>query len=172
MTVRRLIGVLALLVAVLAALDVHDPEPVPDLLPDPAEPGRVLIVLDVLDGDTFIATDLAGEPVGRVRLVGVDAPELAEGQCWSQDAATALAQLAKAGTRVELTIDPGQGERDRYGRLLGYVRTIDAARLDVGLQLLEHGHARPWGQHPRRELYEAVGGAAAHQDLGLWGVCR
>lgn len=73
---------------------------------------------------------------------------------------------------MELTIDPGQGGRDRYGRLLGYVRTIDAAGVDVGLQLLEQGHARPWGQHPRRQAYEDAVGAAADQDLGLWGACR
>ncbi|MGO0576465.1 thermonuclease family protein [Ornithinimicrobium panacihumi] len=126
----------------------------------------------MLDGDTFTATDAAGDPVGRVRLVGVDAPELTQRQCWSQDATNALRQLVITGTRVELTVDPGQGERDHYGRLLGYVRTTDAAGLDVSLQLLEHGHARPWGQHPRRQAYEDAAEEAADPDVGVWGACR
>lgn len=173
MMLRRSIGVLVLLVAgVGAALNIHDRPQGPDREPHPAAQGRVLVVQDVLDGDTFTATDPGGDPVGRVRLVGVDAPELTEGQCWSQDATTALRQLVITGTRVELTIDPGQGERDRYGRLLGYVRTTDAAGVDVGLRLLEQGHARPWGQHPRRQAYQDAADAAADQDLGLWGACR
>lgn len=91
MMLRRSIGVLVLLAAgVAVALNLHDRPPGPGPLPHPAVvQGRVLVVQDVLDGDTFTATDPGGDPVARVRLVGVDAPELAEGQCWSQDATVA-----------------------------------------------------------------------------------
>lgn len=172
---RRLLAVLALVAsAVLVLLNAGGATQWRDgLLPQsPAPSPRVLVVQDVLDGDTFTAADLAGAPVGRVRLVGVDAPELAEDDCWAQEAAAGLGVLIDSGARVEFTVDPGQGETDRYGRLLGYVRTSGSDGQDVGLQLLDRGHARPWGQHPRSVEYQEAAGEAQDRGAGLWGGCR
>lgn len=71
------------------------------------------VVARVGDGDTFYCRD------GRkVRLIGVDAPELAQGEPGLQ-ARSALARLLPAGQPVRLEEDAAP--RDRYGRVLAYV---------------------------------------------------
>lgn len=67
----------------------------------------------VSDGDTFYCRD------GRkVRLIGVDSPELAQGEAGRQ-ARAALQRLLPAGRLVRL--EPDAAPRDRYGRILAHV---------------------------------------------------
>jgi micrococcal nuclease len=123
-------------------------------------------VARVVDGDTL---RLAGG--GLVRLVQVDAPERGA-ECWGVRAAGVLAQLAPAGTRVELERDPELDDRDRFGRRLRYVRR-DGGLLN--LELVERGAAAPYFYRGRRgrhadELLRAAHSARAAR-LGLWGAC-
>jgi len=78
------------------------------------------IVTAVSDGDTIRARDRDGQDLGRIRLLGIDDPELAHGEsperCWAARAKAGLAQLAPVGTTVQLRPDPTQVDRDRYGR--------------------------------------------------------
>jgi micrococcal nuclease len=70
-------------------------------------------VTRIVDGDTI---DCAR--VGRVRLIGMDAPESNQRPFGGQ-ATKALASLVRVGAEVRL--EPDVEARDRYGRLLAYV---------------------------------------------------
>lgn len=134
--------------------------------------GSGCAVTAVVDGDTFRCA-IDGQQDERVRLVGVDAPELAhdEGErdeCGGQAARRALADLV-AGQRVTITTDPAQGERDRYGRRLGYVAT--STTRDVGRQLVTEGAARAVFTHPRQDTYERQQRAARAESRGIWRSC-
>jgi micrococcal nuclease len=71
------------------------------------------VVSRVVDGDTFHCRD------GRkVRLIGVDSPELAQGAPGSQ-ARDVLSRLLPRGSEVRLEEDAAP--TDRYGRVLAWV---------------------------------------------------
>jgi endonuclease YncB( thermonuclease family) len=123
-------------------------------------------VARVTDGDTLRLAD--GR---RIRLVQVDAPE-PRTECWGEQATRALAELAPPGGAVTLERDPRLDDRDRFGRLLRYVRRD--GRL-VNAALVERGAAAPYffrGERGRHadELLEAAQSAFA-ADRGLWGDC-
>jgi micrococcal nuclease len=82
--------------------------------PGPASPPPAsCVVAWVVDGDTFTCRD------GRkVRLLGIDTPELGQGEPGRQ-AHAALRRLLPPGTTVRLERDVGP--RDRFGRELAYV---------------------------------------------------
>lgn len=128
---------------------------------------REIVVTRVIDGDTLVASDPSGATLGRVRLVGIDAPELDGQECWAQEARQMLARLLPTGSRAQLVPDPDQGATDRYGRLLGYLRTMEG---DVGLQLLHAGVVRPQGTALPRSYLEAERHARA-AGVGLWRAC-
>ena len=126
------------------------------------------VVTRVVDGDTLRARiDGSTE---RVRLIGVDAPE--RGQCFYA-AATELLRSLTHGMAVNIEGDETQRPRDRYGRLLAYVRLPDAA--DAGEVLLERGAAVVFETRPtfaRREAYVDAQSEAARRGSGLPGACR
>lgn len=83
----------------------------------------------------------------RVRVIGLDAPEL-HGRCLRETrlaraAADRLRRIVAAGVRLE------SHGRDRYGRRLAVVR--DHQGRDVAQLLIRAGLARPYDGHgPRR----------------------
>lgn len=130
-------------------------------------------VTAVVDGDTIKAVDAAGT-VNRVRVIGIDTPEIGRGkipdECWAQEARTALVDLLD-GKDVELVSDPSQGDVDRYGRMLRHLYTDTG---NVAEQLLQQGagyeytYSKPYaGQADFRSAESAAGAAGA----GLWGAC-
>src|SRR5215216_4272042 len=94
------------------------------------------VVTRVVDGDTVDVRLDAGR-VERVRLIGIDTPEV--GTCGAAAATTAARRLA-GDARVVLRGDASQDTRDRYGRLLAYV-WLPGGR-DLGFRLLAGGHGR------------------------------
>lgn len=99
----------------------------------------------VVDGDTFDGRLHAGPDrivAGRIRLRGVDAPEL-HGQCESE---IARAEEAKAALRRLLAegevVLSAPGE-DKYGRVLADVATRKTP--SVAAALIAAGVARPYG---------------------------
>jgi micrococcal nuclease len=128
---------------------------------------RAARVAGVGDGDTI---RLAGR--GRVRLIGVDAPEVGRGgECFGRRASAFAARLAPAGARVRYR--PGVEERDPYGRLLAYVWLPDGRMLNR--VLVARGYARPLAIAPNDELADALARAAAaarRAGRGLWRACR
>ena len=117
---------------------------------EPARPARTHLVTHVVDGDTVDLAD--GE---RVRLVGIDTPEV--GECGYEQSSLALARLV-LDRQVELVVS--DEDRDGYGRLLRYV---DVDGVDAGLQLVRDGLAVArydsrdgYGFHPREPQYVAA----------------
>ncbi len=83
--------------------------------PTPVETGSCTVTR-VVDGDTLVCAEAAA----RIRLLQIDAPELAQGAA-SAEARAALERLLPVGSvaRVELDVR----ERDPNGRILAYLHT-------------------------------------------------
>jgi micrococcal nuclease len=130
-------------------------------------------VVRVIDGDTVrVRLD---EPVESrtVRYIGVDTPEtVAPGepvQCFGKAASDFNRRLV-AGKRVRLLL--GRERRDRYGRLLAYVR-IEGGPL-VEDVLLQRGFARTLTIPPnddRAPHFRALERRARVAHVGRWGAC-
>jgi micrococcal nuclease len=127
-------------------------------------------VLRVIDGDTFTA--LVGGTAQRVRVIGIDTPEVAHGgapgACFG-DQARSFARAFLAGRTV--TLVPGPEPRDRYGRLLA---RVEVGGIDYSRELARRGLARTLAIPPDTadapELERLVA-AARRARAGLWGAC-
>jgi micrococcal nuclease len=121
------------------------------------------------DGDTLW---LSG--VGRVRLIGVDTPEVyGQAECFGHQASAFVERLLPLGSRVSYRL--GLESRDRYGRALAYVY-LDDGRL-LNLVLVARGYAQPLTIPPNDELAGRFVGAAREarrRGVGLWApdACR
>lgn len=137
---------------------------------------RVERVGCVVDGDTF---DLGacGAEAERVRMLGIDAPEIAhetEAECWADEAWAAL-EREIGGRDVLLSFD--HECFGVFGRTLAYVwLETDPEPVLLNEWMLAQGHVRlyeeDFGEELRlRERLEAAEGAARSRGLGLWGAC-
>jgi micrococcal nuclease len=135
----------------------------------PALKGKVTTVYD---GDT-VRVRLPGRRDEKVRLIGVDSPELDD----ARERVRLMAFLAKRfafsrlyGAEVELL--PGPEERDAYGRLLAMVRMPDGRIFNVLLVREGYAHAYlrfPFEESWRQEL-KAAEAEARRCGRGLWGT--
>ncbi|MDP3899665.1 MAG: thermonuclease family protein [bacterium] len=136
---------------------------------------RAYTVVRVIDGDTIDVR--YGTKVERVRLIGIDTPEVVDPrkpvECFGEEASFQAEELL-IDRKVYLEIDPSQDERDKYDRLLRYVRTADG--VFYNLEMIKQGYAYEYTyQLPykyQKEFKEAQNYARANK-LGLWapGVC-
>ena len=157
-----------------------------------SQPTGTILVGTVLDGDTVVLSagssvlTVDGRPMGgeRVRLIGVDAPEIAKegmpAQCWA-DEAKAVAEERLRGRAVTVEYDPLHckppndvaGCRDTYGRLLAYVRIEGEVFNEL---LLVGGHARvfsaSWARHRDSDRYATLESQARRNRVGLWRSCQ
>lgn len=137
-------------------------------------------ITHVIDGDTFTARGADGTDLGRVRILGIDAPELARdgrpqmcGAAQAKQAATTLLQ----GEKVTLVEDshPRSSGRDTYGRLLRYVEIEHHGQaLDVSEHLINRGHAVDTSRrtsHDRHLEYTEAEEDAVKEQRGIWGRC-
>jgi micrococcal nuclease len=109
------------------------------------------------DGDTVTLLDTAGQRV-RVRLVGIDAPEL--DQPMGRGARAALAtKLAGGIVRVD------GDARDQHGRLLGTLRLADR---DLNREMVAEGWAWAFTGFAENDDLIAAESAARRGRLGLW----
>jgi endonuclease YncB( thermonuclease family) len=105
-----------------------------------------------VDGDTVVTTH------GRVRLIGIDTPEV--GRCGAARATRHAAHLAPAGSRILLVNPRSVKDHDRYGRKLRYVQT--SSGVDVGFSQIKVGaRARydsldGYQHHPRQTSYRTT----------------
>ena len=121
----------------------------------------------VSDGDTFSLT-VDGVPE-RIRLIGIDAPEV--GECQADRSTEALEVLLLFATDIVLVAD--RTDRDRYGRLLRYV---EADGVSVNEALVRYGLAlsRPYPPDTaRQDALDRAQTTAESEQLGLWnpGAC-
>lgn len=127
-------------------------------------------VLSVADGDT-ITVDIDGVKE-RVRLIGIDAPELHPAECFGQESADYAAGLL-AGKRVQLLRDDSQDDRDRYGRLLRYV--FLSGEVNVNQTLVKQGFAREYtydNPYLYQEAFRRADADAHAAGVGLWSSSR
>jgi micrococcal nuclease len=137
----------------------------------------------VIDGDTVVVR-LADRREERVRLIGIDAPEVHESEKLTREIArtgrdaAALRRLGRRaaaftaawlppGQRVDLELDIER--RDREGRLLAYLWRADGVL--VNLALLEAGNARLLTFPPNvrhADGFRACTAAARAARRGLW----
>lgn len=127
----------------------------------------------VSDGDT-IRVRLKGESEPeRVRILGLDAPEVHTSRdCGGEESWDHLETLLAPGDTVTLISDPSQDFYDQYGRILAYVEDADGA--DVGAAQIEAGWARVYRKGSRIELFDeylAAEAKAKSQHRGIWGAC-
>jgi micrococcal nuclease len=124
------------------------------------------VVSHVVDGDTVELDD-----GNKVRLIGIDTPELHGGTDCGGAQASAYMERIASGRRVSVRTDPTQDTYDRYGRLLAY---LDAGGTDLGEAVLRAGWARVYVyDQPFRRLaaYRQAARMARGGDRGIWGSC-
>ena len=120
------------------------------------------IVTHVSDGDTVWVQPLLGGEVYKVRLWGIDAPEIC--QPWGPQARTALHE-ALQGQVVEVRACT----RDSYGRLLAQ---LTRQGNDVGAWMVGQGYAWSYSYKSNPGPYEALQRQAQTQHLGLFSEAR
>jgi micrococcal nuclease len=122
----------------------------------------------VIDGDT-IAIRRGGQRV-LVRLIGVDAPEVAgphrRAERGGGESRRELERLL-VGRRVTLQADPRQPERDRHGRVLAHVYAGDTF---VNAEMIRRGYARAYRKfrHTHRDAFIRYEKEARAAKRGLW----
>jgi micrococcal nuclease len=120
----------------------------------------------VSDGDTVRLVGL-----GRVRLIGVDTPEVyGQSECFGKEASAFVKRLLPTGTTVRYRV--GVEPRDRYGRLLAYFWLPDGRFLN--LLLAERGYALPLTIPPNVDHaaeFVAAARRARTARRGLWLAC-
>jgi micrococcal nuclease len=102
----------------------------------------------------------------RVRLVGIDAPELAQGSPGKR-ARRHLFTLAPKGTRLRLELD--RERKDKHGRTLAYAWRADG-RL-VNEEMVRAGYAVPFTIEPNvrhRARLRRAADEAKRAGAGLW----
>lgn len=116
-------------------------------------------VIGVHDGDT-ITLLVAGNQQVKVRLDGIDAPELA--QPYGQKAKQALSDFVFGkDARIE---SAGQ---DKYGRTLG---TVYVGTINVNAMLIQKGMAWVYRQYPHPPEWERLEEFARNTSAGLWAL--
>jgi endonuclease YncB( thermonuclease family) len=164
------------------------PPPPPD---PPARMSFYAVVTAVVDGDT-IRVRRSTYRRYTVRLIGIDTPETKRPgtpvECGGREATSSMFRLGFTrprdtdgdglydhkggkGRRVKVTTDPTQDRRDRYGRLLGYVKS---ARGSFAGKQLRVGWATVYVFENPFEQLAAFQGAEAQARAagrGVWGRC-
>jgi micrococcal nuclease len=139
--------------------------------PAPADEGGLVPVVSVTDGDT-IRVRVAGV-TERVRVIGIDTPELRSDECYAQQAASKMQSLVQS-KQVRLTGDPTQSDRDRFDRLLRHVALPDGRQ--VAEILIAGGFGEEYtydAPYAGRDAYRAAQEAAREAGSGIWGSgCR
>ena len=125
----------------------------------------------VTDGDTVRV--LYGRREERVRLIGIDTPEVAwyggPGECFGVEAAE-YAKRRLEGRVVRLEF--GADRRDRYGRLLAYVH-LENELFNLTLVRLGYATVDPVAPNTGMAgLFARAEARARTAGEGLWSRCR
>lgn len=134
-----------------------------------AEPPASGTVARVIDGDTFVLG--TGE---HVRLLDINTPEIAH----HGDPAEPFGDAAKVGLKAMIegqpvTLEVGQTEYDRYGRVLAHVYTQNGGWVNGGMVMagLAHVYTFPDNAMYPRQL-QALEAQARAAKKGLWALPR
>ena len=129
-------------------------------------------VTRVVDGDTFDINAPDGDrPTTRIRLWGVDTPELGRGDRAAMHFGVEAGDFAKrtlSGGDVHVVLVPGR-TRGKYRRLLAYVFLERGAQM-FNEMLLEEGYAYAdlRFDHPSYKQFKDIEKRARRGRVGLW----
>jgi len=123
-------------------------------------------VTSIHDGDTL--TIASGE---KVRFLQIDTPEISPAECYGAEAHKALVAII-GKSPITLESDSVSDDKDRYGRLLRYVKV---GKLNVNLKLVEIGAATPYFYRGEKGKYSSqllkAAQSAKAKKIGLWKMC-
>jgi micrococcal nuclease len=122
-------------------------------------------IMRVNDGDT-VTVSINGR-LERIRLIGIDAPEMGQG-LWGEKAKKHLEDILYSSRNVYVEYDVER--RDKYGRLLAYTRTTDG-RL-VNAEMLRDGYAVLFTFPPNVKHVDEFTSSqrqAREKKRGIWG---
>ena len=140
----------------------------------PAAPPLLVRVEFAVDGDTFWSTPDEGGADVKVRMIGIDTPEIAHedpAECWADEAWTETASIE--GRLVWLTYDADPF--DDYDRTLAYVFRDATEDGFWNRRLARRGFATEMSIAPNTSYAAEIAAdidAARAEDAGLWGNCR
>jgi|SRR5687768_478855 micrococcal nuclease len=129
----------------------------------PSRPRRQTVactVTRITDGDGIVCNR-----IGRVRLIGIDTPEMDQ-RPFGQQAAAALGSLIRVGSVVQL--EPDVEERDPYRRSLAYVWV---GQTMINWRMVRDGWAVLLTYPPNVQYVDALTTAerrAREEQRGLW----
>ena len=116
------------------------------------------VVTRVVDGDTLWLKTSIGAQLLKVRIQGIDAPEICQlGGLLARDAL----KLKVWGQRVTVT----SGAHDQYGRTVG---TVHMQGQDIGRWMVVEGHAWVYSYRSRKALYSAEFSQAYKERRGMF----
>jgi micrococcal nuclease len=124
----------------------------------------------VHDGDTLFLSTPA-DPNLKVRLVGIDTPEVGDNlECYGDEATATLRELAPEGATVftKADVEP----LDQYGRSLLYLFTADGT--SINLEMVARGAAEAVRIGENDAYWDQLSTAqsiAAESAAGRWGAC-
>jgi endonuclease YncB( thermonuclease family) len=138
--------------------------------------GKIFTVVKVVDGDTLdinLPDDFTGKHYKstRIRLLGVDTPETKKPNTpvmYYGPEASEFAKETALGQQVTILLDDAGPSRDKYGRLLAYVRLPDGRVLDEILITEGYGYADLRFRHSLYKQYEQDMYRAKKAQKGLW----
>ncbi|WP_028467890.1 thermonuclease family protein [Neptunomonas japonica] len=121
----------------------------------------------VYDGDTLELSDRR-----RVRLVGINTPELKSGSSWSRVVAQQATSVLKYWVSLhkeDVYLQIEKEAHDSYGRVLGYI--VDSKGVGPDIELLEKGLAYAISVAPnvqKKKCHRLAEKKARSAELGVW----
>lgn len=138
----------------------------------------------VVDGDTIevvfsedsLSLNTNLKPVEKVRLIGVNAPESVDPrrpvECMGKESSQYLKSILE-GTKVILSSDYTQSQRDKYGRLLRYVFIPENNNTFVNQKIIEDGYAYEYtykNTYMYQKDFKQSQKIAKSKKVGLWNI--
>jgi len=132
------------------------------------------VVVHVVDGDTIDATMDGSTNKIRIRLLGVNTPEVVDPrkpvQCFGKEASAFAKSVLTIGRRIRLDADPQADDIDKYGRSLRNIILEDGT--DFNAELVREGYAYAYLSFPlnaqRKTELKRLQNEAEQAQRGLW----
>lgn len=142
----------------------------PSETPSPSPRKDLFAVTRIVDGDT-IDVNINGK-IERIRLIGIDTPEILDPrkpvQCFGKEASE-KAKNVLTGRKVSLESDTTQGERDKYDRLLRYLFLEDGTNFNM--MMIAEGFAHEYTYsipYKYQNEFKEAEKDAMNGNKGLW----
>ena len=133
---------------------------------------KTFTVIKVVDGDTLDVNLPDGKyKTTRIRLIGVDTPETKKPNSpvmYFGPEAAEFTRTHAIGKQVNVLLDTTGKPRDRYGRLLGYIKLPDNTILNELIISEGYGYAYTPYKHSFSNKYKQLQSQAKSAKRGLW----